>query len=485
VRKNWVNLNGEWDFEIDFGQTGRAKKLYETKALKYKINVPFCPESKLSGVGYVDFMNAVWYKKTIDVSGEDLSGGKRTILHIGACDYKTEVWVNGKSVGTHIGGYIAFSFDITDYLTVGANVITICADDTTRSNQPGGKQSPNYYSGGCHYTRTTGIWQTVWTECVPASYIKSTKYTPDIHSSTLYIEADVKDAIGKSLTAEAFFSGKSVGKVTKQIYSDSVFIDLKLSELNLWSIETPNLYDLKLTLDNDSVDSYFGMREIVYSKNRFYLNGKSIFQRLILDQGFYPDGIYTAPTDDELKADVQRSMDMGFNGARLHQKIFEPRFLYHCDKMGYIVWGEHASWGLNLARPDTWENFIPEWLEALQRDYNHPAIVGWCPLNETNKEQNSYLLKMLYEITKAFDKTRPFIDASGYVHVSTDVVDWHDYDQNPETFKARYESKDKDPNLTFVSEYGGIGGNLTTWKRVGVTAAALVHPKNSSPVIKV
>lgn len=455
IREDWINLNGEWNFEIDFGMSGRDRKLFEDAKLNNKIIVPFCPESKLSGIEYTDFMNCVWYKKVIDISADRLADGKRTILHIDACDYETEVWVNGKSVGKHIGGYVAFSFDITDCLNIGDNVVTICADDRTRGNRPRGKQSSRYYSHACDYTRTTGIWQTVWLETVSASYIAYTKYTTDIDNGILYIEAECVNANGKSMKAKAYFNDECVGADKVTVKGTIAKLAIKLDKLYLWSIEEPNLYDLKLKLDdNDIVMSYFGMREIVYADNKIYINNKPIFQRLILDQGFYPDGIYTAPTDDELKADIQRSMDMGFNGARLHQKIFEPRFLYHCDKMGYIVWGEHASWGLNLSDLGAYQAFMPEWLEALRRDFNHPAIVGWCPLNETYKEQNQYLIKYIYDITKNFDNTRPVIDTSGYVHVITDVLDCHDYDQNPETFKQRYE--ESDPELSFVSEYGGI-----------------------------
>jgi len=453
-RDDWCNLNGEWDFEIDFGVSGRDRKLFDDVKLNSKIIVPFCPESKLSGVEYTDFMNCVWYKKIIDITADRLADGKRTILHIGACDYETEVWINGKSVGKHLGGYVAFSFDITDSLQIGDNVITVCADDLTRGNRPRGKQSHNYYSSGCDYTRTTGIWQTVWIETVPANYISYTKYTTDIDNGILYIEAECVNAHGMDITAEAIYNGKKVGCKTVAVKGTMAKLAIVLDELYLWSIETPNLYDLKLTLGCDTVTSYFGMREIVYANGKMYINNKPVFQRLILDQGFYPDGIYTAPTDSELIGDIKRSMDMGFNGARLHQKIFEPRFLYYCDKMGYIVWGEHASWGLHLNDLGAYQAFMPEWLEALRRDFNHPAIVGWCPLNETYKEQNKYFLKYIYDVTKNFDSTRPVIDTSGYVHVITDVVDCHDYDQNPETFKARYEESPAE--LTFVSEYGGI-----------------------------
>ena len=187
-RCDWRNLNGQWQFEIDFGKSGRDRGLIKAEALKGEITVPFCPESKLSGVEYKDFMPAVWYRREVEISEAELEGGKRVILNIGACDWKTEVYINGESVGTHIGGYVAFGFDITDKLTAGKNVITIVAEDATSSGlQPVGKQSKVYYSHGCDYTRTTGIWQTVWLESVPASYIVSTRYTPDISAGKLYV----------------------------------------------------------------------------------------------------------------------------------------------------------------------------------------------------------------------------------------------------------------------------------------------------------
>ncbi len=460
-RANWLNLNGEWDFEIDNGLSGRARKMMGDYAYNSKIIVPFCPESKLSGVENKDFMSAVWYKKVV-VLPESFKG-QRTLLNIGACDYRATVWVNGVEVGSHFGGYVAFAFDITSAIVDGENTIVICAEDDMRSgNQPVGKQSRRYYSHDCDYTRTTGIWQTVWLEAVPNAYIKSAKMTPNIADSTLLIEAECESAHGLTLTACAKFGGKAVGCASAVVGGKFARLTLKVDELHLWSIDTPDLYDLELTLGDDSVSSYFGMREVAYSNHRFYLNGKSVFQRLILDQGFYPDGIYTAPTEDELVADITRSMDMGFNGARLHQKIFEPRFLYHCDRLGYIVWGEHGNWGLDLARPEAWQGFFPEWLEAIKRDYNHPAIIGWCPLNETNRSQNTALLSMIVDMTRAYDNTRPIIDTSGYVHHAniTDIWDEHNYAQELENLVA-FDDKvfAAHPEYSFISEYGGIWWN--------------------------
>lgn len=480
IRGAWQNLNGPWDFEIDHGKSGRARKFYERDRLDCVITLPFCPESELSGVDNKDFMECVWYKrKMVHPFRDDLNPSDRIILHIGACDYRTEVYVNGRSAGSHIGGYTAFSFDITDLLRAGENDITICADDLQRSGtQPHGKQCDSYFSAGCSYTRTTGIWQTVWLEAVGASYIKETKYTAVIPENKLIVEALCVNAHGRTLTASASFGGEPAGSGQAVIEGDRARLEIELSgPVRLWGTDHPDLYDLQLSVtedDNeiDSARSYFGMRSVAYdaAAHRFYLNGESVFMRLILDQGFYPDGIYTASCDDELAADIRRSMDMGFNGARLHQKIFEPRFLYHCDRMGYLVWGEHGNWGLDLAGAAAWQGFIPEWLEMIKRDYNHPSVIGWCPLNETQRNQNPELIKTIYYLTKAFDLTRPVIDCSGWCHVITDIVDAHDYNQDPVSFKANFDRLMKKENvkgiadfvkeipsvLSFISEYGGI-----------------------------
>ena len=460
VREGWQCLNGEWEFYIDNGISGKERRLFEASSLPMKITVPFCPESELSGVNNKDFMPCVWYRKAVNISEDKLEN--RVLLHIDAADWRTEVWINGKSAGTHIGGYIGFSFDITALLQSGENVITICCEDELRKGrQPFGKQSDRYFSYDCSYTRTTGIWQSVWLEFVPKAYVASTKYTPDIDNNVCYVEAECIGANGMMLNLSASYKGKVMGSACAVVHGTRAYAAIKLDELHLWGAGTPELYELTITLGEDKVESYFGMRSIVYTDGKFLLNGKPVFQRLILDQGFYPDGIYTAPTDSELENDILRSMAMGFNGARLHQKIFEPRFLYYCDIHGYLVWGEHASWGLNISVDSAYEGFIPEWTEALKRDYNHPAIVGWCPLNETNDRQNRTFVKAVYELTKHLDSTRPVIDTSGYIHVVTDVVDCHDYDQDPETFRARYINGNES---TFVSEYGGIGWNSTAYE---------------------
>lgn len=471
-RENWQNLNGEWDFAFDFGRSGVDRKFYERDGLDRKIQVPFCPESELSGIGYKDFIPAVWYQKKVELTAEQLKGAVR--LHFGAVDYECHLWVNGQKAGTHKGGYVSFCFDITQYAKEGENVLTLYAIDDNRNGiQCRGKQCGGYYSGGCDYTRTTGIWQTVWLEFVPKAYIEKVYYYPNIAESSVTIRAITR---GEGvLWAEASYDGKVCGTAQTKAVAGNAILTMHLSELQLWEAGAGRLYDLKLSFGEDKVNSYFGMREIRLDGERFLINGKPVFQRLVLDQGFYPDGIYTAPTDEALIQDIQLSLDAGFNGARLHQKIFEERFLYHCDQMGYLVWGEQGNWGLDCSRPDGLKHFLPEWMEAVDRDFNHPAIIGWCPFNETwdyaGRKQDDDLLALVYRMTKLFDTTRPCIDTSGNFHVMTDIYDLHDYEQDPEKFAAFYEDFAKGGPLqdhmpgrqtpiagvpVFISEYGGI-----------------------------
>lgn len=471
-RGNWMNLNGKWMFEIDNGKSGRARGLVGAETLSGEIILPFCPESELSGVGNKDFMASVWYKRSVTLKKEE---GKRIILHIDACDYACEVWVNGRSCGIHYGGSSPVTHDITDFAVDGANLITVCAEDDQRSGcQPVGKQCNEYHSRGCSYTRTTGIWQTVWVETVPASYIKSMKLTPNAAAGELLCEIECENAAGMMLIACASFGGKLMGRTESNVNGSVARFIIKLAERHLWNVGDGKLYDLEFVLGEDKVDSYFGLRDVYYDGRKMILNGKPVFQRLVLDQGFYPDGIWTAPCDSELEGDILRSMACGFNGARLHQKVFEPRFLYHCDRLGYIVWSEHGNWGLDLSRQTCWAGFLPEWLELLRRDYNHPAIVGWCPLNETQGNQDRRFVAMLYDITKAYDPSRMFIDCSGWHHVKTEVWDQHNYCGDPQVFRENYtpllEGKaplNKDhvgvmapPELSFISEYGGIGWSV-------------------------
>ena len=475
-RDLWQNLNGEWEYSTDRMDSGMARGLMTPNAVfEEKINVPFCRESALSGIGDKEFCDCVWYRKKISIPAE--WAGKRILLHIGACDFYTTLWVDGKKVGDHRGGFSSFSFEITPYLTEAQATLTLRVFDDIRSGkQAGGKQSKKHGSFGCFYTRTTGIWQTVWLEAVEESYLTELKYYPDIDAKTLTVHATADRADGMTLNLKAFYEGKAVGEASCTVHGRSAVATLPLSELHLWECGAGRLYDLELTLGSDRVTSYFGMRNVGVKDGIFYLNGKPVFQRLVLDQGFYPDGIFTAPSEEALLGDIERSLAMGFNGARLHQKIFEPVFLYHCDRLGYLVWGEHGNWGLDISKPDAYKSFLPEWLEAIKRDFNHPSIIGWCPLNETQPDQDTEFVRFLADMTRAYDPTRLYIEASGYCHVPgiADMVDLHDYSGRElleERYGALYRGEDVKVYIprrwkieeygrpTFISEYGGIYWN--------------------------
>ena len=440
-RKNWRNLNGTWEFEFDFGCSAIEKELWKKDKFDLEIVVPFCPESKLSGLAHTDFIDGVIYRKYFDLTKEECNG--RVILHFGAVDYESCLYINEQFVGTHKGGYTSFSFDITDYVKEGSNMIFLSVKDDVRSGlQPKGKQAHKYYSNGCDYTRTTGIWQTVWLEFIPETYIKSVKYYPDPETATLTLTGTVQ---GKgTLKISALWEGKEVAAASIPVNCGFFSTQLPLSETHLWEPGKGGLYELIFDFEEDHVQSYFGLRSTCFEGRKYLLNGKSVFQRTVLDQGFYPDGIYTAPTEADLIKDIELSFAAGFNGARLHEKVFEARFLYHCDRLGYLVWGEYPNWGLDHSNPQATEIYLNEWSEAIERDFNHPAIIGWCPFNETwgyfeGREKNA-LLSSIYKLTKRLDPTRPCIDTSGNHRVISEVYDIHDYDQNVETFNKRWNT---------------------------------------------
>ncbi len=483
MRKNWQNLNGVWEFEIDNSKSGIDRKLYLSDHLSGSVTVPFCPESELSGVGNKDFMNAVWYRKTFILNDSQLSG--RVMLHFGAADYETVVWVNGAEVGRHIGGYTSFKFDISSYAHAGENSLTVCVFDDVRAPcQPRGKQSELYYSHDCDYTRTTGIWQTVWLEFLPKNYIKNVKFYPDPENQKVSLSACLCGS--GTLRADVAYEGRPVGSGLGESWGGLLTIEIPLSEKHLWEPGKGRLYDVCLRFGDDEATSYFGLRSVQIDDKKFLINGKSVFQRLVLDQGFYPDGIYTAPSETALIRDIELSTALGFNGARLHQKVFEPRFLYHCDRLGYIVWGEHANWGFDHSDAANLGNFLNEWQEAVERDFNHPSIVGWCPFNETwdyrGRPQNDMILGTVFRATKLLDPTRPCIDTSGHFHVETDIFDIHDYEQDPGIFRKKLENfpngderawnpfpdrQRYNSQPMFVSEYGGMrwdkSKNSDTW----------------------
>jgi len=472
MRAEWLNLNGEWEFaETDEGTAFLGDVGYPDK-----IVVPFCRESSLSGLKRLGFVKNVWYRRTFEVPVAWQA--RRIRLHVGACDWRTRVWINDTLVGQHLGGSAPFVFDVTDTLRPGKNTVVIHAFDDTRSGlQMCGKQSQKEKSHGCVYTRTTGIWQTVWLEGVGESYVRQFSAVPDPKNERVVINAEV---VGRSqgvvLTAAARAGGKVVATARSPADWRHTSVVLKIPKPRLWSVDDPFLYDLTLTLSRDgktidSLTSYVGLRTVSIEGRAILINGKPVFQRTVLDQGFYPDGIWTAPTDAALKRDIELSKAAGFNGARLHQKVFEPRFLYWADKMGYLVWGELPNWGADNRRPEVNLPILDEWVELLARDRNHPSIIGWCPFNETRPPAGA-LQRSIVNITRQIDPTRPVLESSGYhhSHPDPDLLDAHDYNQAPASFKQRWDGRFADTPLPerygggadkavpfFVSEYGGIG----------------------------
>ena len=479
-RAEWVNLNGTWSYSFDFGRTGAQKGWSKATSFDGKITVPFCPESSLSGVKHTDFINSIWYQRTLNIPAA--WDGKQVMLNFGAVDYEAHVFIDGQLVRLHNGTGSSFSCDITKYVQPGHshNLVVQVNDNLRDGKQPGGKQCFDLNSGGCMYTRVTGIWQTVWMEAVDKEGLKSVFATPDIDQKQLVIRPQfyAENAANK-LVVTLYDGNKAVAKTSVTCGDNSVVV-LPVKNMKLWSPESPFLYGLKYQVVKngkviDEVNSYAGMRKVHLAGSYFYLNNKPYYQRLVLDQGYYPDGIWTAPTDEALKKDIEMSKAVGFNGARLHQKSFEERYYYWADKLGYLTWGESASWGLNVNNEEACRNFISEWAELVERDRNHPSLVTWTPLNETWSANNSGVytrfVQNLYDMTKALDGTRPVNDASGDSHIKTDIWSVHNYERQPDkiikdfTFehgKEPYRNMRGD-NWRWLAKYDGQPYMLDEW----------------------
>ncbi len=426
-RDSFYSLNGPWSFyasEID--------RHWKT------IEVPFCPESKLSGIGYTDFIHTCEYKKVFDL--EPGKAGERTVLHFGAVNYRCQVFLNGTRLKEHRGGYVPFQVDITDYLKEKENLLHVKVENDLSANVPSGKQSDVKESHGCFYTRCTGIWQSVWLERRPEKYIRNVKFYPQVESGSVDVDLLVEGQ--GAVTVEIFYEGKPMGREEAHIRGHRK-LRVPLQETHLWEPGCGRLYDVVLTYGQDRVESYFGLRSVGFDGMKFLVNGKNLYQRFVLDQGYYPDGIYTAKEESDFVKDISLGMELGFNGARLHQKVFEPGYLYHCDKMGYMVWGEFPSWGIEYDDLDALGTFVGEWSQVVERDFNHPSIITWCPLNETwcslkddTKHRDVRFPDAVYALTKALDPTRPCVGVSGGFHGHmTDLYDFHDY-LDPETVEG-------------------------------------------------
>ncbi len=525
VRTRWLNLNGEWEFETDRGDSGYERGLV-SRPLSGRILVPFCPESTASGIGDEDFHEAVWYRRTVVVPAS--WAGADAWLHLGAVDHDATVWANGVEIARHRGGFTPVSAPLSRAgVGPGDTVeIVVRARDPRRGPQARGKQATSYARSGCFYTRTTGIWQTVWLEAVPPVHVRRLHVSPDLAGGALDVSIPLsgnlpggrvvvevtRDAGLGDAGAGPGDDGGGSGDVTDRtddadagaavvIASATTRSDLDLAprvritlpeaEIRPWSPGDPHLYGLVVRLvdrDGEVVDeltSYAGLRSISVHGNEIRLNGERLFQRLVLDQGYWPGTLMTALSDAALELDIRLGLAAGFDGARLHQKVFEERYLYHADRLGYLVWGEFGDWGAKVREghgeiQSPTASFVTQWVEVLQRDVNHPSIIGWCPLNETEQDLADDITvlddvtRAMFLATKAIDPTRPVIDASGWSHrvPETDVYDAHCYEQRPWRFRVLMEGLAAGEPLVdlpgqdwsvpyagqpyLVSEYGGI-----------------------------
>lgn len=481
-RGDWLNLNGIWTYTFDFGCSGMDRRLFDEKGFSDSIMVPFCPESRLSGVEHLDFIPAMWYHRKVTMPAD--WAGKRVILHFGGVDYFSAVYIDGKLAGRHWGGSSPFDCEITAFVSDGKphDLVLRVEDNLRGETQTGGKQSRIYQSKGARYTRTTGIWSTVWMEPVDSLGLRSAYIVPDLDGSRFIITPDFyATAAGCEIEATVTDSGRKVAS-RRCSASDGISLDIPVKNARAWSPESPVLYDIELSVYRngnliDRVKSYAGMRKIEVRGNQLLLNNKPYYLRFVLDQGFYPDGIWTAPADSMLRRDIELAKAAGFNGARLHQKVFDERYHYWADRLGYLTWGESASWSANTNKVETARNFLPEWQAIVIRDRNHPSIIAWTPFNETWERpadpeaamQHDRFLADIYNLTHAIDY-RPVNDTSGNYHVVTDLWTIHDYNQDAEGLREFISIKEdgsypcRDPKRdapyggqpVFIDEYGGV-----------------------------
>lgn len=469
VRKEWMNLNGSWEFDFDDENRGLSEHWHrEGREFRRTIVVPFPYQSALSGLGTNDIHDVVWYRRSFEVARGG-SGADRVLLHFGAVDYLAHVWINSELATIHEGGHSSFTVDITHLLNEDSNQIVVrCEDVTTQLDQPRGKQFWQSESESIFYTRTTGIWQTVWLENVGPLSIARLKLTPDVHTSSIQVECEIagaKTEEAATLEVSVSLRGEVVAKDTAVItgsrFRRQIGLDLPPHPETdvLWSPEYPNLFDLVLTVRDadgnvrDQVDSYFGLRSIEVRGGKVLLNNRPYFMKLVLDQGYFPDGILTAPSDDAIRQDVEITKQLGFNGARKHQKVEDPRYLYWCDRLGLLVWGEMAN--CFAFSDQAIPRMMREWQEVVERDYNHPCIVAWVPVNESwgvpnllgDARQRAHTAS-LYYLTKSLDPTRLAISNDGWEHTLSDLLTIHDYESRAAILKARYQTTETILNAT-------------------------------------
>jgi len=458
-RKRWSSLNGMWQFAIDADAVWREPGSVEWTQ---NIEVPFAPETKRSGVHQTGLFSAVWYRRELVV--EDIPDGERLMLRFGAVDYHTTVWLDNIRIGEHEGGYTPFSFDISELVRAGHRTLTVRAYDNPHDlEQPRGKQDWELQPHLIWYPRTTGIWQTVWLEPLPSSFIDQVLFTPNMDRWEIAMHVtiegraqsplslNVRLQVGDMLLAHDRYL--VLGQIVhRRIALSDPGIDDSRNDL-LWSPSSPTLIDVFMELRDadgnvvDEVHTYTALREIATQGDRVILNGRAYRLRMVLDQGYWPDSGMTPPDDLALRRDVELTKAMGFNGVRKHQKIEDPRYLYWCDRLGLLVWEEMPSAYRFTAK--SVRRLQKEWEEVITRDVSHACVAAWVPFNESwgvpnlpNSAAERHYVQALYHLTKTLDPTRPVIGNDGWESVATDIIGIHDYDSDPTRIARRYHTSD-------------------------------------------
>jgi len=483
-RAEWLCLNGEWDFSI--GQ----------KSFDRKIIVPYACETALSGIEDKSFHKTVWYRRAFTLP--EAMQGKRILLHFGAVDYICDVWVNGRYIRSHIGGQTSFEADITDAVAMnGDNIIEVKAeDDHADLEMPRGKQFWELTPRSIFYSRTTGIWQTVWIEAVESLYLIDCHITPEFDNRSVRFEYHLSQ-MAKSISFGITFQEVEAANLTVFPKSCKGSVSIQLDQTGLqawnfqeelaWTPENPRLFNARITIRSkaavtDVVDTYFGMRKVSIENGKFMLNNREYYQKLVLDQGYWEPSLLTAPTDEDYIRDIELTKAMGFNGVRKHQKVEDPRYLYHADRLGLLVWGEIGA--AYVYSREYAHRIYSEWMEAVERDYNHPCIVAWTPLNEswgvqeikTDKLQQAHCNALMY-MTKSVDASRVVMDNDGWEHTCGDLLTIHDYSSTGEMLKRHFESLDSILTMTpggrsmFADGYSYLGQPILVTEFGGVKYA--------------
>ena len=489
-RSRWASLDGTWSFSRSPGSHPKSVIWSDT------IEVPYPPESRLSGLALEGELPVVWYRRTFEVP--EAWDGERLLLHFGAVDYRAEVWLNGHRAGGHEGGYTPFTIDVTELVREGGSQdLCVRAEDPPADMRiPRGKQDWKPEAHSIWYPRTTGIWQPVWLEPVPANCIDELRLTPDLAEFAVKVELGIAgEPEGLEVEFELTLNGERLARARCDVTSSRLTHTLHLPDPGiddarnefLWSPEKPTLLDLRLTLRDetgkvDRVESYVGLRSVECREGRFFLNGRPYFQRLVLDQGYWEGSLLAAPSAEALRRDVELAKEMGFNGVRKHQKLEDPRYLYWADRLGLLVWNELPS--AYSFGPESIRGLLSSCEEAIARDYNHPSVVAWVPINESwgvpdlpidPRQRN--LVAALFHLARSLDGTRAVIDNDGWEHGNTDLFTVHDYTRDPGVLAERYGDIERwrdnrrhlmpagralsvsgaePPDALLVSEFGGI-----------------------------